>query len=165
MAELELDGIFHGNDMNFTVFVDFIQDCRERGRFSGAGWAVDDYQAAAQMDQPLELLQQMERAECGENWVGNDAHGDGIASALRKDVDSETPEGREENGKVAGALSIQARRDVGAMADEVAGDAPRVIGKQRGNSQQAGTDGLSIGTHFGKAHRREKDVADIGSDF
>src|SRR6266852_2455702 len=90
MTMQKLDGIFDGEYVVGLLFVHFVENGRERGGFSGAGRAGDEYDAVPQIN---DLFQRGGQMELIKSWylVGDDTHDDGATAALLENIYAETP--------------------------------------------------------------------------
>src|SRR6185436_766275 len=89
----EFDGIFDGDDVFGLGGVDEIYDSGKGRRFAGAGWAGNEDDAVLQLDDFLQFFGNVKFLE-GRHLGSDDAHDDGVSSALTEDVGAEASDAR-----------------------------------------------------------------------
>ena len=106
MTMQKLDGIFDGEYVVGLLFVHFVENGRERGGFSGAGRAGDEYDAIPQIN---DLFQRDGEMEFIKSWnlVWNDAHDDGATAALLENIDAEPGNSCDSVRKIGGAFLFE----------------------------------------------------------
>ena len=92
--------------MNGFLFIHFVEDGSECGRFAGAGGAGDQYDTIPDINNFLKRLGQVQFFKV-RNLVGYDAHHDGATATLAKNVYAEASYARYPVGEVRGAVLFQ----------------------------------------------------------
>ena len=92
---------------------------------------------------------------------GNHAHDDSAASPLDEGVHSEARQARKPVRNIAGSLLAQRIDGLLVVADQVGGDAARVVGRERGKAIHLYRHELPINFHLRRSSRRKDQVADL----
>ena len=98
-----------------------------------------------------------------ESWNdgGNNAHHDRATAALDENIDAEARRARQSVGDVAGALLAQRADGLLVGADQVGGDAARVIGRKHAMPASSTARQLPVNLDLRRASGREDQVAHL----
>jgi hypothetical protein len=103
---LEFDGVFDGDDALAAAAIDLADDGGQRGRFTRAGGARDDDDAAVEIGEGFDLRREVEVVEVGD--LGHDAaHDDRVLFAAVKHVGAEARDAGHGVGDIDRALVLE----------------------------------------------------------
>ena len=101
----ELNRVFHGNDVAHALVVQSIDDARERGGLTRAGWAGDQYQSLLEAAAAQHFFGNIELLGVGQAKRDNANNGRKRA-ALTEDVRTETPHAGQCEGEVIIVIQV-----------------------------------------------------------
>src|SRR5205085_4463821 len=107
----ELDLVFEGDDVIVILAIDAINDRGKRRGFTCACGAGDEHEAVAQTGDLAEVRRQIQQVE-RRHFGRDDAHDDGVRTALLKDIDAEAYVRRERIAEIGRACVREPRGGV-----------------------------------------------------
>ncbi len=129
VAVQELDGVLNGEDVMGLVFVHLVENGGECGRLARTRGASHQHDPISQIDNFLQRGGQIQLLESGD-FVGNDAHHYGAASALPKDIYTETRHTRNSIGQIRGAILLKFSCRGFVLGHDVIGDKSGVLSSE-----------------------------------
>ena len=108
------------------VFVHLVENGGECRRLARTGRAGHQHDSISEIDNFLQSRGQIQLLESG-NFVGNDAHHDGAASALPEDIDTESRHARNSIGQIRGAILLKFPCRAFVLGHDIIGDKSRVL--------------------------------------
>src|SRR5258708_16042311 len=121
----ELYGIFDGEHVIGLLFINFVDDSRQRGRLAGAGRARHQHDSIAQLYYLPQFIRQIQSCEVWD-LTRNYPHHDGAGAALHKYVDPKPMCTRQAVGHVAGTELLQFINRLLVAPDEIRPNPPRI---------------------------------------
>src|SRR6267143_4141186 len=164
MTMQKLDGIFDGEYVVGLLFVHSVENGRERGGFSGAGRAGDEYDAIPQINDLFQRHGQMELIKSW-NLVWNDPHDDGATAALPENIDAKPGNSCDSVGKIGRAFLLELPDSHFTLTHDFASD---VVGFLRGQALEAFVLQMhQLAGYFDlrRTARRENQIADVRTGF
>ena len=140
----ELYGIFDREHVIGLLFINFVDDSRQGGRFAGAGGACHQHDCIAQLHNLPQFGRQVQRCEVWD-LTRNYPHHDGAGAALHKYVDPKPMCTRQAVGHVAGTELLQVINRLLVAANEIGPNAPRIV--IRKDSRRSGRGQFSTNLH------------------
>src|ERR1700730_8986559 len=122
----ELYGIFDREYVIGLLFINFVDDSRQRRRFAGAGRTRHQHDSIAQLYYLPQFGRQVQRREVWD-LTGNYTHHDSTGAALHKYVDPKSMCTRQAVGYVAGTEFLQVINRLLVTANEIGPNAPGIV--------------------------------------
>ncbi len=156
----KFDRIFHRQDVIAIFAVDRVDQRGQRRGLARPRASRHQNDPAAYFCGFFQLRRQPKRVECW-NRGRNDAHHNRATSALDEYVDAEAGHSRQSIGDVARTLLAKRTDCLLVIADQVGGDASRVVRRKRAASRHFYPHQLSVNLDLGRSPGRKNQVADL----
>src|SRR5437899_2571621 len=129
----KFDGVFNGEDMVGLLLIHLVEDGGECGGFPGTCRPCDKHNTVPQIHNFLQAFREMQLIEPGD-FVGNDTHYNGAASALFENIHSKARHTRDSIGKVCRAILLELADGRLVFSHDVVGNSEGVL---RGQTLQS----------------------------